>query len=574
MTKKIIGMLAGAGVLTAGAGAGVAAGIVIPKTLKLKDGLEKFVMASGGPSNSLKGKEEITYVALGDSIAAGYNGFLGADHLSYADFTAQSFINHGRTVNYHNFAQSGDLIKHLQMKTLQDPAVTNVLKGADLVTISIGGNDLLRYLEFFGTQFGELQDSLSFGVDYQTRLTPNDYYVYGDETTNPGARDQIFGVESVVKKNSEVLEEQVIRAKDEIIATLSGERNNAEMFNMNETYRTKILQLVKQGYMEMLHTVHLIAKNAKIVVVTPPNPFLPFGDEILNTFHRDFGMTINEYYQEIINTMKNATLYAYDGERINYTDFMQSDSYKNFNDAVKNNWENWADYRANGYQFNNAMPNIADIHPSTFGHEIIGENLFRKLAAENGLTIDPTQIQKSVAFTDDDVTQPWERIDEGVHLFNDISEATTWMLMNGGIPAGIDPSEFLMKLLLPSQGALFLKSLGTIGLAPALVNAKLDENDGALRTQVIETIRTEKGDDSYVPTANEIALEATNSAHGIYDPNTSFLTQVVDRLDTYLDTEKESLTEIERIEKLLVILKDIIGFAANRNFSLENPSHY
>ena len=38
------------------------------------------------------------------------------------------------------------------------------------------------------------------------------------------------------------------------------------------------------------------------------------------------------------------------------------------------------------------MPNAGDIHPSTFGHEIIGNALFSRIAPHLNLTADPQSL--------------------------------------------------------------------------------------------------------------------------------------------------------------------------------------
>ncbi|MBQ0125856.1 MAG: hypothetical protein KBS59_05985, partial [Clostridiales bacterium] len=91
-----------------------------------------------------------TYVVFGDSIAAGYgldDSAFGSDESMYYVAGRDSDAYAGivaRTLGYdlYNFAQSGatsaDLLQRLTLQKVAD-----AIKKADLITISIGGNDLI-----------------------------------------------------------------------------------------------------------------------------------------------------------------------------------------------------------------------------------------------------------------------------------------------------------------------------------------------------------------------------------------------------------------------------------------------
>ncbi|MBE7074624.1 MAG: hypothetical protein E7376_01410 [Clostridiales bacterium] len=92
----------------------------------------------------------INYVSLGDSIAEGYglNAFTGAGQNVFVDGCyTNSFKNYisektGVTANALSYAKSGDESSHL-LSLLNDSNVQASLAGADIITICIGGNDLL-----------------------------------------------------------------------------------------------------------------------------------------------------------------------------------------------------------------------------------------------------------------------------------------------------------------------------------------------------------------------------------------------------------------------------------------------
>ena len=90
----------------------------------------------------------------GDSEAAGFNGYMMEDYVSYADFLANDMTKANVLHSYKNFAVSGALIADTHKEITRTPSVMHALKSADLITITIGANDLLAYLRLFEAQFG------------------------------------------------------------------------------------------------------------------------------------------------------------------------------------------------------------------------------------------------------------------------------------------------------------------------------------------------------------------------------------------------------------------------------------
>lgn len=97
------------------------------------------ILAVSGSARSAGGLERPSgLLLLGDSIATGYG--LSADSLGYGQRLARAFRLEGPA--YVNLAQNGDASGDLLAK-LSDPAVVASVRSADLIVISIGGNDLL-----------------------------------------------------------------------------------------------------------------------------------------------------------------------------------------------------------------------------------------------------------------------------------------------------------------------------------------------------------------------------------------------------------------------------------------------
>lgn len=97
-------------------------------------------------------KESFNYVVLGDSLSAGRNPY-GVDDYGYTDYVRDYLKNKNKLGNYLSYAVSGytiDDIKNdinLNRSIIVDNKNENIrkaLRDADIVTISIGANDLLK----------------------------------------------------------------------------------------------------------------------------------------------------------------------------------------------------------------------------------------------------------------------------------------------------------------------------------------------------------------------------------------------------------------------------------------------
>ncbi|MFJ7738532.1 S-layer homology domain-containing protein [Lysinibacillus sp. NPDC097287] len=120
-------------------------------------GAEEYIVDKIAPS----WVQQIDYVALGDSLAHGMNE-VGAIGLGYTDFIAQSLQKEGLITSYNKgFAYSGYTTKNV-LSDLQadvEKAVTGFgymneqaslrasIKDAEVVTLTVGANDLLPLLE-------------------------------------------------------------------------------------------------------------------------------------------------------------------------------------------------------------------------------------------------------------------------------------------------------------------------------------------------------------------------------------------------------------------------------------------
>ena len=82
-------------------------------------------------------EEDPTYLALGDSISSGYG--LSSDEKSFVDLVAAD-----KSLNLIDASTSGETAASL-LEKLQNGAVDG-LSDADVITLTIGGNDLMAAL--------------------------------------------------------------------------------------------------------------------------------------------------------------------------------------------------------------------------------------------------------------------------------------------------------------------------------------------------------------------------------------------------------------------------------------------
>jgi lysophospholipase L1-like esterase len=104
---------------------------------------------AGGTSKG----NSIVYVALGDSLAAGQTPYKDANGLpqydkGYVDVIAEKMIENQYEVSLINEGKSGLTSDHLKVM-VNDPSIQDtVIKDANIITITIGANDILGALDF------------------------------------------------------------------------------------------------------------------------------------------------------------------------------------------------------------------------------------------------------------------------------------------------------------------------------------------------------------------------------------------------------------------------------------------
>jgi len=207
------------------------------------------------------GSNKTTYIAFGDSIAAGY----GLDGYSDSQESAPAGSYQAITANFLktdplNYAVSGDDSTDC-LSLLNSSKADDALSEADIITISIGSNDLLKpFIEILKETFGITGDTSS--IDYSLI---EEYY---KNAGSPSLTD-IFAM--VEKLSGELESSQELHEKVQAFYT-----------NFNE-----IIQLLKEK-----------APGAEIYVT---NIYNPYKDVII------LGKTIDSYVKEINKAFETDT---------------------------------------------------------------------------------------------------------------------------------------------------------------------------------------------------------------------------------------------------------------------------
>lgn len=100
---------------------------------------------------------KLYYVALGDSLSAGLNPYGKIDY-SYNDYIRDYLINKKNLAYYQNYAKSGYETTNIIEDIRNNLKLKKDLRESDIVTISIGANDLLHKMDFRNFEIDRLPE--------------------------------------------------------------------------------------------------------------------------------------------------------------------------------------------------------------------------------------------------------------------------------------------------------------------------------------------------------------------------------------------------------------------------------
>ena len=274
------------------------------------------------PASALAaGGEQKSYVALGDSITTGYG--LAENEAGFARQVADS---NGYTLT--NLAQNGATSTDL-LEVVKSEANADTLKNADLITVTIGGNDLMDALYAYLAEKYNKQNS-------DTPITAED------------VKASLAGEEGAVEEQKTML-----------VFAISNISNFQSSLIANSAYHT-----LWDKFIEIIGTIRSINENAQLIVV---NQYNPYSRLTTGTSGLDLSSVISAFDSAVQALNEGISL----GEEI--AGYTVADVYTKFKEAENN--------PCNA----SVSPSInLDFHPNATGHGLIADTISALLTDEGG----------------------------------------------------------------------------------------------------------------------------------------------------------------------------------------------
>ena len=274
------------------------------------------------PASALAaGGEQKSYVALGDSITTGYG--LTENETGFARQVADS---NGYTLT--NLAQDGATSTDL-LEVVKSEANADTLKNADLITVTIGGNDLMDALYAYLAEKYNKQNS-------DTPITAED------------VKASLAGEEGAVEEQKTML-----------VFAISNISNFQSSLIANSAYDT-----LWNNFVEIIETIREINQNAQLIVANQYNPYSHLTAGIPGL---DLSSVISAF-DSAVQVLNEAIS---SGETI--AGYTVADVYTKFKEAESN--------PCNA----SVSPSInLDFHPNATGHGLIADTISALLTDEGG----------------------------------------------------------------------------------------------------------------------------------------------------------------------------------------------
>ena len=275
------------------------------------------------PASALAaGGEQKSYVALGDSITTGY----GLDEAQ--SFAEQIAEQEGYTLNG-SLARDGATSTDL-LEVVRSEANADTLKNADLITITIGGNDLMNALyAYLAEEYNNKQNS-------DTPITAAD------------VKASLAGEEEAVVEQTTMLGFAISNISDFQSSSIANSSYNALGYN----------------FVEIIETIREINQNAQLIVVNQYNPYSHLTAGIS-------GLDLSSVISAFDSAVQALNVGISSGEAI--AGYTVADVYTKFKEAENN--------PCNA----SVSPSInLDFHPNAAGHGLIADTISALLTDEGG----------------------------------------------------------------------------------------------------------------------------------------------------------------------------------------------
>jgi len=299
------------------------------------------------------------YIALGDSVSTGYG--LAANEGSYSKIFYELLKNEGYIDNYINLAVNGftttlllEYLKNIDAENL------DILKTAHIVTLNIGGNNiLLPFLGYFSNlEFlsgagtirsgaeGIISGALNIisGIRSGTGNSILDLDESRSAVTNviSGIGNIITGIGSIISGTGEI-----VSGSPDVLYTLSGSFSH-ELRNELE----KGVRAFSEEFKEIITLIKTYAPNATLIVNTIYNPI---PQDILRS-----SLEISVAANAFIESMNNIII-----QESRLKGFLVTDIYTPFSNQL-----NMMNFNINPFAGNLSFDIV---HPNADGHKLIAQ---------------------------------------------------------------------------------------------------------------------------------------------------------------------------------------------------------
>ena len=388
-----------------------------------------------------------SYVALGDSITTGYG--LSADNNVETNkslsFAAQVATNNNFVLN--NLAENGETSASLLDKLTKsdDPdyeTVTEAVKSADVITITIGGNDLMDALY--------------------------EYLAASYNTTHPDAPTTAEQIKAMLTGQDGTVDFWTLTS---LITPLTQFPASSEFTTALNRFSTNLSSIVSQ--------IKSLNANVRIVVATQYNPYSHLSNQTIVNVVNAFDSGIQQL----------------NGKISSQTDIKVADVYSAF--STKNTSENPLCNAS--FSMDNGNINInLDFHPNAEGHKLIADVVNNAMKFVTGVTVSPAEV---ILASGDE-----QRFSATFSMIGSVNQAVTWTvsgnestattIVDGKLKVAADetaktltvtatsvadPTKFGTATVTVGQKAeIYVGGVGLNGTPDAPAYATTDSNTGAV----------------------------------------------------------------------------------------------
>lgn len=268
--------------------------------------------------NEIKAAEKKNYLALGDSISTGYG-------LSQNGFVNQIADKYG--YNLTNSAADGETSQSL-LYNLNSGSLKSDIENADVITLTVGGNDLMNAL-----------------------------YDFLAEKYNASAQKDYDG---------EKIKEILMNNEDgEYSAVITTAILNINDF-LSSNYATDAISNFENNLNDIISYIETNNPDAWVIITTQYNPYKFLSKQGQGTNMEDTLNLINTTFEQGVQNLNQIIKNV----NTNSSTFIIADVYERFNDAKENPCNATYD---NTYKLN------LDFHPNEYGHGLIADMVSGKI---------------------------------------------------------------------------------------------------------------------------------------------------------------------------------------------------